>query len=646
MKITGGPPSAGPGESSPVSKSEEKNSAFSALAEFAKSVEQQVGLRSLFGAATVIKSGLGSIAMTLETKVSNIAKQIEKFVENKFNQATATTDFKKLKESTLAHLEQKYQESVSKNDKFQMSNLMVLRGLVSTSTSISEIKSALKGEKYVLPEEVKNEAKTTVSDRLDQAKKEIKSNFSDFKNTFQALKAEGERTLSRVLNAEENKMAEALQNEALAGINIELENPNTPEEVQQQLKLAKEVINSAKNGDGTINADTIKGVLRQLNDGRAENDKIGQRFLVEDNPKPNKLSQAANHVIDLAKSKINEIKNREANKNAEAMRNEVLGEIDERIKTGNSSREIEVARVVIVNAKNAEGVNASFIKHTLQELNQGLTDKIGERFLFESTTLSSQNTAEKALGFLNDGLKFLSDRAISLKERIAPKTMLENVDKKTSDAALDPIKTEGRSRAQVVSGTSSKKVKELQSLKNEILAFQDQNFIQDLQDAADSVSLFDDFGKPLSKADYKREVLAELAKVQNREEELREETLSIVQDFINTFSDVEKRKDAFKSIDAKIRDAHYKDGRLLSIEDLHQNLDEILKSAPRGSRRESAEKAHENRLNNLVKLYANQAPRDDIRDAMKQVDIRDSIGNFRPDKEIEQQLKNILEFFK
>ncbi len=636
-----GAPSAGPGEARPIDTSPSLTtdradaspntpvgSQLTSIKNFFTAVTQQINLPSLSGAVSIIKTGVSNAA----SSASTVANKVTEFVKDKFTQATSVTDESKFKENILNYFQDKISEAKKYNNKSDESKFISLKTTVSNAQSKGEIESLLDVMDVKLPSTVRAQSQITLSDRFDSAK-----------STMQELKAKGQERFSQILNAEKQAKSEALLNESLAGINIELENPNTPEDVKQQLNLAKAVIKSAKNDDGSINTDTVKGVLKQLNEGRAENDKIGQRFLVEDTPKPNKLSQTANHVVDLAKSKINEIKNREANKNAETMRNEVLGEIDERIKSGNSSREIEVARAVIVNAKNETGINANFIKHTLQELNQGLTDKIGERFLFESTTASSQNIAEKALGFLKDGIKFLTEKAVSLKERIAPKTTLENVDKKATDAALVSIKTVGRSRAQVISGASGEKVKELQNLKNELLAFQDQNFYQDLRDAADSVSPLDDSGKPLSKEAYKNAILSELNKVQEREEELREESLSIVQDFYNTFSDVEKRGPAFEAIDAKIRDAHYKEGRLLSVEELHQNLDEILNSAPRGSRQEAAEKAHENRLNNLVKRYADQAPSDDVRAAMKQVNIRDSYGNFLADKELEQQLKNYLD---
>ncbi|MFN4175042.1 MAG: hypothetical protein ACK4HV_08080, partial [Parachlamydiaceae bacterium] len=203
----GGAPSPGPGESPPIAQSSVARSILSTVGEFAKQVEQRLGLRSLFGTAQVLKSGLNSAGITLGSNVSALASKVSHFVESKFNQATSTTDFKKLQEGALKHIQNKLNESLEKNDQTEIRNLMVLKGLLETSESVSDIKSALKGEKYTLPNEVTAEAKTTISDRLDKAKTDLNSNLANLKDTFQGLKAEGERTLNRVLHAEANRKA-------------------------------------------------------------------------------------------------------------------------------------------------------------------------------------------------------------------------------------------------------------------------------------------------------------------------------------------------------------------------------------------------------------------------------------------------------
>lgn len=583
-----GAPSAGPGEARPItspslttdranaSPNTPVGSQLTSIKNFFTAVTQQINLPSLSGTVSIIKTGVSNAASTVANKVTE-------FVTDKFTRATSVTDESKFKENILNYFQDKISEAKKYNNKSDESKFISLRTTVSNAQSKGEIESLLDVMDVKLPSTVLEQSQITLSDRLDSAK-----------SSMQELKAKGQERLSQILNAEKQAKSEALLNESLAGINIELENPNTPEDVKQQLNLAKAVIDSAKNNDGSINTDTIKGVLKQLNEGRAENDKIGQRFLVEENPKPNKLSQAANHVVDLAKSKISEIKNREANKNAETMRNEVLGEID-------------------------------------------------ERFLFESTTASSQNVAEKALGILKDSIKFLTEKAVSLKERISPKTTLENVDKKATDAALVLIKVEGRSRVQVISGASSEKVKELQNLKNEILAFQDQNYMQDLRDAADNVSFFDDKGKTLSVEEYKRAVLEQVQQVATRADKLELLAQGKIADFEARYSRSELEKPEMKKIMSELNWAHTNEGSLVNEEQLDENLKEIMNRAPRPIDPDWAkkdEKRAENRLENIRNKYISQYPQFDY--LFKQLNSRNESGVLKSENEFKKQLNDLL----
>lgn len=235
---------------------------------------------------------------------------------------------------------------------------------------------------------------------------------------------------------------------------------------------------------------------------------------------------------------------------------------------------------------------------------------------------------------LNKALLFITDKIRSFKSK--------------------PIQTAGRERAFAISENS---VAELNTAVDKALENVDKHYHETFLNAALSLDLFDDTGKPLSKDDFVAQLKGQQSVILDRADALELYAAPIIAVFMEGYSRADQEKPEVKKVIAELQYAHAKEGSLLSETDMLYNIRSIIGQAPTNSKRVDAERMinakltelktneteleQEEALRDILKEYAEQTTDEALQGVILETDLRND-GKLISEEDLRAQLNDLL----